>query len=66
MEGLADSGFGQAGVTVFGSFTIITAMLVLVGVLPIWPWSRGWAYLPTKVAAAILLVLLFLLFNNRI
>ena len=52
--------------TVPGAFTIITIMLVLVGVLPIWPWSRAWTYLPAKIAAAILLVLLFLLFNNRI
>ena len=52
--------------TVPGSFTIITVMLLLVGVPPIWPWSRAWAYLPAKVAAAILLVLLVLLFNNRV
>lgn len=52
--------------TVLGSFAIITIMLILIGVLPIWPWSRAWTYLPTKVMAGILLVLPVLLFNNRI
>lgn len=52
--------------TVPGAFTIITIMLVLVGVLPIWPWSRGWAWRPAGIVAAILLVLLVLLFANRI
>jgi hypothetical protein len=52
--------------TVLGSFSIITVMLVLVGILPIWPWSLRWTYRAAGVAAAILAVLLILLFNNRI
>ncbi|MEP6566652.1 MAG: DUF3309 family protein [Mesorhizobium sp.] len=52
--------------TVSGTFSIITTMLVLTGVLPIWPWSRAWGYRAAGIVAAILLVLLVLLFNNRI
>ncbi|TGQ64230.1 DUF3309 domain-containing protein [Mesorhizobium sp. M00.F.Ca.ET.186.01.1.1] len=52
--------------TILGSFSIITVMLVLIYVLPIWPWSRAWAYRPAKVVAAILLVPLVLLFANKI
>jgi hypothetical protein len=51
--------------TVPGAFTVITAM-VLVGVLPIWPWPRGRACRLAGMAAAILLVLLVLLFASRI
>ncbi|PBB24630.1 MULTISPECIES: DUF3309 family protein [unclassified Mesorhizobium] len=40
-------------------------MLVLVGVFPVWPCSRGWAWRPTGTAAAILL-LVVVLFSDRI
>lgn len=50
--------------TILGAFTIITVMLVMVGVLPIWPWSRGWTWRPVIIAAGILLVVL--LFAKRI
>ena len=49
-----------------GSFSIITATPVLAGILPIWPWSCAWTWRPAGIVAAILAVLLILLFNNRI
>jgi hypothetical protein len=52
--------------TVIGSFAIITVMLILLWVLPIWPWSRSWGWRASKILAVILLALLVLLFNNRI
>ncbi|TPM38111.1 DUF3309 family protein [Mesorhizobium sp. B2-3-4] len=52
--------------TVPGAFSIITLMLVLIFVLPIWPWSRNWAWRPAGILAAILLALLILLFANKI
>lgn len=52
--------------TVTGTFSIITTMLVLIGVLPIWPWSRAWSYRAAGIVATVLLVLLILLFNNLI
>jgi len=56
----------MGSMTVSGTFSIITTMLVLIGVLPIWPWSRAWSYRAAGIAAAILLVLLILLFSNAI
>lgn len=52
--------------TVPGAFTIITVMLMLIGVVPVWPWSRGWAWRTAAITAAVLMVLLVLLFANRI
>jgi Protein of unknown function (DUF3309) len=45
---------------------LIVLVLVLVGALPSWPYSRGWGYYPSGVAGVVVLVLLILLLMGRI
>lgn len=39
---------------------------VFIGVIPAWPYSKGWGYAPTGIVGAELLVLLTLLVMGRI
>lgn len=49
-----------------GTILLIVLVLILVGVIPTWPHSRGWGYRPTGLVGAILIVLLILLLLGRI
>jgi hypothetical protein len=49
-----------------GTILLIVLVLILVGVIPTWPHSRGWGYGPTGLIGAILIVLLVLLLMGRI
>lgn len=45
---------------------LIVLVLLLVGALPSWPYSRGWGYYPSGIAGVVVLVLLILLLTGRI
>jgi hypothetical protein len=45
---------------------VVLAVLVLLGVIPTWPHSRGWGYGPTGGVGLIVLVLVVLLLSGRI
>lgn len=45
---------------------IIILILILIGAIPSWPYSRGWGYGPSSIVGVILIVLLILLFMGRI
>ncbi len=45
---------------------LIVLVLVLLGVLPAWPHSRSWGYMPGGVVGVIVLVLLILLLTGRV
>lgn len=49
-----------------GSVLIIIFVLVLLGVIPTWPHSRDWGYVPSGAAGTVLLVLIILLLLGRI
>ena len=49
-----------------GTILLIVFVLILIGVIPTWPYSRGWGYRPTGLVGAILIVLLILLLLGRI
>jgi Protein of unknown function (DUF3309) len=49
-----------------GTILIVVLVLVLVGVLPTWPHSRQWGYLPSGAFGLILLILIILLLMGRI
>jgi flagellin-like protein len=49
-----------------GTLLLIVLILLLVGVIPTWPHSRGWGYAPSGVIGAIVLVLVILLLAGRI
>jgi Protein of unknown function (DUF3309) len=45
---------------------IIVLILVLIGVLPTWPYSRGWGYYPGGALGLILVIVLILLLMGRL
>jgi hypothetical protein len=45
---------------------LVVLILLLLGVLPAWPYSRGWGYYPSGGLGLILLILLILLLAGRI
>ena len=45
---------------------IIILVLVLLGSIPTWPYSRGWGYGPSGIVGLILVILLILFLMGRI
>ncbi|HET9572792.1 MAG TPA: DUF3309 family protein [Methyloceanibacter sp.] len=45
---------------------IIILILILLGAVPSWPYSRGWGYGPSGVVGLILVILLILLLLGKI
>lgn len=48
-----------------GLLLLIILVLLLVGGLPAWPYSRDWGYGPSGLLGLLLVVLLLLLVFNR-
>ena len=48
--------------------TILLLILVLlaIGAIPAWPYSRGWGYYPSGGLGLVVLVLLLLMFSGRV
>ena len=49
-----------------GTILLVILILMLVGVLPTWPHSRSWGYVPSGTVGLILVVLLVLVLLGRI
>ncbi|WP_034658160.1 DUF3309 domain-containing protein [Chelativorans sp. J32] len=49
-----------------GTILIIILILVLIGAVPAWPYSRGWGYGPSGILGIILIVVLILALMGRI
>jgi hypothetical protein len=45
---------------------LIILILLLVGALPLWPYSSGWGYYPSGGLALVLLIIVILLLAGRI
>jgi hypothetical protein len=45
---------------------LIIVLVLVIGALPSWPYSRGWGYYPSGGLGLILLILLILLLMGRI
>ena len=45
---------------------IIVLILLLIGVLPTWPHSRGWGYYPSGGLGLILLIIIIILLIGRV
>jgi Protein of unknown function (DUF3309) len=45
---------------------LIILILILVGVLPTWPYSSGWGYYPSGGVGLVVVILLILLLAGRI
>lgn len=49
-----------------GTILLIVLILLLIGVIPTWPHSRGWGYAPSGIIGIVLIVLLVLVLAGRI
>ena len=49
-----------------GTILIIVLILILLGAIPSWPYSRGWGYGPSGIVGVILVILLVLVLMGRI
>lgn len=49
-----------------GTILLIILILVLVGVIPTWPHSKGWGYAPSGVLGVVLVIVIVLLLTGRL
>jgi hypothetical protein len=49
-----------------GTILLIVLILLLIGAIPAWPYSRGWGYGPSGVVGLIVIVLIVLLLTGRL
>jgi len=49
-----------------GTVLLVILVLVLIGVIPSWPHSRGWGYGPSGIIGVILIIVLILFLTGRI
>lgn len=45
---------------------LIILVLVVLGALPSWPYSRGWGYYPSGIAGVVVVVIIILLLAGRL
>ena len=44
-----------------GTILLIVLILLLIGAIPTWPYSRGWGYYPTGGLGVVLVIVIVLL-----
>ena len=49
-----------------GTILLIVLILLLLGAIPTWPYSRGWGYFPSGIIGVILLIVLILFLMGRL
>jgi hypothetical protein len=49
-----------------GTILVIILILILIGAIPNWGYSRGWGYGPSGIVGVVLVVVLVLLLMGRI
>ncbi len=49
-----------------GTILIIVVILILIGVLPTWPYSSGWGYYPVGGLGLVLVIVIILLLMGRL
>jgi hypothetical protein len=49
-----------------GTLLLILFVLMLVGVAPAWPYSRGWGYAPSGILGVLVVILLLALLTGAL
>lgn len=49
-----------------GTILLIVLVLLLIGVMPSWPHSKGWGYGPSGGLGVVLLIVIVLLLTGRL
>ena len=45
---------------------LVVVVLMLLGAIPAWPYSRGWGYYPSGGLGLVLLILIILMLSGRL
>lgn len=56
----------QRGHPMLSTILLIVLILILLGALPTWPYSRAWGYGPSGLTFVLLVILIVLLATGRI
>jgi len=51
--------------TMLGTILLVILILMLLGALPAWPYSRGWGYYPSGGVGLLLVILVVVLLLGR-
>jgi len=49
-----------------GTILVVLLILILLGALPSWPYSRSWGYYPSGLLGVILVIVIVLLLLGRL
>jgi hypothetical protein len=49
-----------------GTILLIVLILILIGAIPTWPYSRSWGYAPSGVLGLVVVVIVVLLLLGRL
>jgi hypothetical protein len=49
-----------------GTILLIVLILLLVGAIPSWPYSRSWGYAPSGVLGLVVVIILVLVLTGRL
>ena len=49
-----------------GTLLLIVLILMLIGIIPSWPHSRGWGYGPSGLLSVVVVVILIMLLTGRL
>ena len=49
-----------------GTILLIVLILLLIGAIPSWPYSRGWGYFPSGILGIIVVILIIMAVMGRI
>ena len=48
-----------------GTILLVILILLLIGAIPAWPYSRGWGYGPSGILGVVFLIILIMLLTGR-
>jgi hypothetical protein len=63
---ISTDGSSRRQVMTLGTVLLVILILMLLGALPAWPYSREWGYGPSGIAGLVVIVLIVLLLMGRI
>jgi hypothetical protein len=49
-----------------GTILLVVLILLLLGAIPAWPYSRGWGYYPSGFVGVLLLVIIVLMLTGAL
>jgi hypothetical protein len=49
-----------------GTILLIVLILILIGVIPVWPHARSWGYAPSGIVGVILIIVIVLFLLGRL